>query len=126
MNQNLTDEEKRILFEGDTEVPFSGELLNEKRRGNFVCKNCSQVLFDSNTKFDSGTGWPSFAEPANRSHVTLIEDNSHGMRRTEVRCANCGVHLGHVFADGPQEKGGERYCINSACLSFNPDGERED
>lgn len=121
MNTHLSDEEKHILFEGGTEAPFSGALLSEKREGAFTCKNCGQVLFTSDTKFDSGTGWPSFTEPANREHVVLKEDTSHGMLRTEVTCANCGAHLGHVFDDGPMEKGGQRYCINSACLLFNPE-----
>jgi peptide-methionine (R)-S-oxide reductase len=121
MNNNLSDEEKRILFEGGTEAPFSGALLSEKREGAFTCKNCGEVLFTSDTKFDSGTGWPSFTEPANREHVVLKEDASHGMLRTEVTCGNCGAHLGHVFDDGPVDKGGQRYCINSACLAFSPE-----
>lgn len=119
MNENLSDEEKRILFEGGTEAPFSGALLNEKRDGDFVCKNCGRVLFKSDAKFDSGTGWPSFTEPSNLEQVVLKDDSSHGMSRTEVTCANCGVHLGHVFNDGPVEHGGQRYCINSASLNFN-------
>lgn len=126
MNGNLTDEEKHIMFEGGTEAPFSGELLHEKRPGQFVCKNCGSELFASGTKFDSGSGWPSFTEPVNREHVLLRQDNSHGMARTEVVCKNCGVHLGHVFPDGPKDKGGQRYCINSACLMFSPEGEHED
>lgn len=114
----LTREEQHIMFGGGTEMPFSGELLHEQRAGSFVCKNCGQELFASDTKFDSGTGWPSFTEPANRKNVLLTDDTSHGMVRTEVTCANCGAHLGHVFDDGPQDKGGQRYCINSACLTF--------
>ena len=121
INRNLTDKEKYILFEGGTEAPFSGALLDEKRSGNFVCKNCGALLFESDTKFNSGTGWPSFTEPANRKHVILKEDTSHGMVRTEVMCANCNAHLGHVFSDGPQDKGGKRYCINSTCLMFSPE-----
>lgn len=120
VNQNLTDEEKQILFNGGTEAPFTGALLEEHRDGEFVCKNCGQVLFMSGTKFDSGTGWPSFTEPANLEHVELKTDDKHGMTRTEVVCKNCGAHLGHVFDDGPQDKGGKRYCINSACLMFSP------
>lgn len=121
MNTHLTDDEKRIMFEGGTEPPFSGALLHEHRTGDFVCKNCGAVLFSSDTKFDSGSGWPSFTEPKNRQHVTLTEDTSHGMVRTAVSCAQCGAHLGHVFDDGPQDAGGLRYCINSACLTFNPE-----
>ncbi len=117
---NLTDDEKRIMFEGETEAPFTGELLNEDRTGSFTCKNCGTELFSSDTKFDSGTGWPSFTEPKNLEKVILKEDRSHGMVRTEVLCANCGAHLGHVFDDGPVDAGGQRYCINSACLAFNP------
>lgn len=120
MNDHLTEEEKQIMFEGGTEAPFSGALLHEKRGGSFRCKNCGQELFDSDTKFESGTGWPSFTEPAHREHVTLREDSSYGMVRTEVVCSNCGAHLGHVFPDGPKDAGGNRYCINSACLVFNP------
>ncbi len=119
-NQKLTDEEKNIMFEGGTETPFSGALLNEHRDGAFYCKNCGHMLFTSDAKFDSGTGWPSFTEPANLAHVVLKEDDSHGMARTEVNCANCGAHLGHVFPDGPKDRGGQRYCINSACLAFTP------
>lgn len=120
-NENLTDAEKHIIFEGGTEPAFSGELLHEDRKGNFTCKNCGQVLFTSDTKFDSGSGWPSFTEPANLEHVTLLEDSSLWMKRVEVRCKNCNAHLGHVFDDGPADKGGQRYCINSLSLGFDPD-----
>lgn len=120
MNQNLTNEEKHVLFEGGTEAPFSGELLKEHRSGAFLCKNCGSELFQSDAKFDSGSGWPSFTEPANTEHVTLIQDSSLGMTRTEVRCKNCDAHLGHVFDDGPEDKGGMRYCINSLSLDFKP------
>lgn len=118
MNTMLSDEERHIMFEKGTEAPFTGELLHEKRDGIFRCKNCGNELFSSNTKFDSYSGWPSFTSPANRKHVILTEDTSHGMVRTEVSCAHCGAHLGHVFDDGPQSEGGQRYCINSACLQF--------
>lgn len=120
MNSNLTEEEKRIMLQGGTEDPFSGELLHEKRAGNFTCKNCGTELFKSDAKFDSKTGWPSFTEPANREHILLRLDESHGMTRTEVQCRKCGAHLGHVFPDGPSDRGGQRYCINSACLQFTP------
>lgn len=118
MNKDLTDEQKHVLFDKGTEAPYSGALLQEKRDGAFVCANCGSELFSSNAKFDSGSGWPSFTEPANLNHVNLTTDTSHGMVRTEVSCANCGGHLGHVFDDGPSDKGGQRYCINSVCLSF--------
>lgn len=120
MNQNLTDQEKHVLFEGGTEAPFSGELLQEHRTGAFLCKNCGHQLFKSDAKFESGSGWPSFTEPVNTENVTLIRDSSLGMTRTEVRCKNCDAHLGHVFEDGPADKGGMRYCINSLSLSFEP------
>ena len=120
MNKDLTDEQKQILFNKGTEAPFSGELLSEKRDGTFVCANCQAELFSSGTKFESGSGWPSFTEPANEAHVKLTTDTSLDMTRTEVSCANCGGHLGHVFDDGPTDKGGQRYCINSLCLNFEP------
>ena len=124
MNQELTDAEKNIMFKGATEPAFSGTLLDEKRDGAFYCKNCNHLLFESDTKFDSGSGWPSFTEPANTQNVTLHNDVSIGMNRVEVGCANCQAHLGHVFPDGPIDRGGDRYCINSACLIFTPKDEK--
>ena len=118
-NPHLTEEEKKVLFEKGTEMPGTGAYLHEKRKGMYVCKNCGHELFSSDAKFDSGTGWPSFDNPANTENITLIEDDSHGMRRTEVTCKNCGAHLGHVFDDGPTETG-KRYCINSVCLDLKP------
>jgi len=108
-----------ILRLQGTERPGTGELLHNKAQGEYVCGGCGVTLFASDTKFDSGSGWPSFTDPANREHVTLITDGSHGITRTEVRCAACDGHLGHVFPDGPGESG-ERYCINSCALEFRP------
>lgn len=119
IQQKLTPEEYRVLREKGTEAPFSGKLYNEKRSGMYTCKVCGSELFNSETKFDSGTGWPSFTDPANLENVTLLEDHSHGMVRTEVQCKHCGSHLGHVFLDGPGQNG-TRYCINSVCLNFIP------
>lgn len=121
MRKELTNEQKRILFEKGTEAPFSGALLQEKRTGTFNCANCGTELFTSDTKFDSGSGWPSFTEPSNRNHVNLSTDTSHGMVRTEITCASCGGHLGHVFDDGPADTGGQRFCVNSLSLEFEPD-----
>lgn len=104
-----------------TEAPFTGKYWNEHRKGMYVCSNCGLELFSSDTKFDSGTGWPSFDDPVQREHVELIEDRSHGMVRTEVVCARCGAHLGHVFADGPKETTGKRYCMNSCSLELMPE-----
>lgn len=118
--QQLTPEQYRVLREHGTEPPGSGELLHEKRTGEFRCAGCGTLLFTSDTKYDSGSGWPSFTDPASVEHVRLLEDTSHGMRRTEVRCAVCDGHLGHVFPDGPGASG-ERYCINSCALEFAPE-----
>lgn len=117
---DLTPQEVEVMFEGGTEPPFTGPLLKEDRTGVFVCKNCQQELFSSQTKYDSGSGWPSFTAPVETSRVQMITDVSHGMTRTEVRCGRCRAHLGHVFPDGPLEAGGQRYCINSASLEFAP------
>lgn len=125
-NQKLTDHEKHIMFEGGTEPAFSGPLLHEKRDGDFVCKNCGQLLFRSDTKFESDSGWPSFTEPVNRQHVRLLPDNNLGISRIEIRCSNCNAHLGHVFPDGPADRGGQRYCINSASLDFSPEHKKDE
>jgi peptide-methionine (R)-S-oxide reductase len=116
--QKLTPEEYRVLRERETEAPFSGALVNNHEAGEYRCKGCGTLLFTSAQKFDSGTGWPSFTDPAVAEHVGTRPDDSYGMHRTEVYCKNCGGHLGHVFDDGPEEAGGKRYCINSVCLAF--------
>lgn len=117
--KKLSEKQYRILREGETEAPFSGEYVHTKTKGMYRCAACGEELFSSETKFDSGTGWPSFTDPVNREHVTLERDTTHGMERIEVRCAACGGHLGHVFDDGPGSTG-KRYCINSACLKLIP------
>lgn len=117
-DDELSSELYEVARGGGTEAPFTGKYLENKEKGMYKCAICGAELFSSDTKFESGTGWPSFTEPANLERVVLKEDNSLGMIRTEVLCKNCGAHLGHVFSDGPQEKGGKRYCINSVCLDF--------
>lgn len=119
LKNKLTPEEYHVLREKGTEAPFSGKLLHEKRSGTYNCKVCGTPLFASDAKFDSGTGWPSF-DQALPGSVREIEDNTHGMYRTEITCATCGSHLGHVFSDGPTDTG-KRYCLNSVCLDLMPD-----
>ena len=119
----LTPEQYRILRQKGTEAPFTGELLDEHRDGMFTCAACGNQLFASGTKFESGSGWPSFYDVAKSDAVNLVDDTSMGMHRVEVECANCGGHLGHVFDDGPADKTGQRYCINSVCLKFEPEKE---
>jgi len=115
--EKLTEEQYNVLREKGTERPFTGEFLNNKKDGTYTCAACGNPLFDSKTKFESGSGWPSFYDVINKGNVKLIKDSSLGMVRTEVVCSNCEGHLGHVFDDGPKETG-MRYCINSVSLDF--------
>src|SRR3989344_9559670 len=128
-DEELSPELYRVARKKGTEAPFSGKYINTKEKGMYKCAVCGNELFSSDTKFDSGTGWPSFTEPMNLRNIELKEDVSHGppspdgfgrasMVRTEVVCKKCGAHLGHVFDDGPKDKTGKRYCINSVCLGF--------
>ena len=122
--EQLTPAQYDVLRRKGTEPPFTGRYVHEKRAGTYRCTGCGAELFSSETKFDSGTGWPSFTEPADRANVELLEDRSWGMRRTEVNCAACGGHLGHVFGDGPGAAG-ERYCINSCSLELDENDEHK-
>lgn len=117
INDALSDEQLAILRDKATEAPFSGALLHNDSDGTYVCANCGAALFDSTRKYDSGCGWPSF-DDAIQGSVATHNDDSHGMTRIEITCANCGGHLGHIFPDGPANTTGKRYCVNSLSLDF--------
>ncbi len=119
--KDLDPEIFEITRLGGTEKPFANKYWNEKQPGVYKCSNCGLKLFASDTKFDSGTGWPSFYEVTNSKHVITREDNTAGLKRLEVLCARCDAHLGHLFPDGPKEETGLRYCINSASLNLEAD-----
>jgi peptide-methionine (R)-S-oxide reductase len=117
--EDLTPEQYEVLRRKGTEPPFTGRYVHSKEDGVYRCAGCGAELFSSDTKFDSGTGWPSFYEPAQTANIELVRDTSHGMTRTEVVCGTCGGHLGHVFPDGPAPTG-QRYCMNSCALELDP------
>lgn len=117
--ERLSEEEYHILREAGTEPAFSGELLDIKEAGTFGCRGCGTPLFDAETKYESGSGWPSFWDALGDDRIETAPDHSHGMNRIEIRCATCHSHLGHVFEDGPDPTG-KRYCVNSLSLEFDP------
>jgi peptide-methionine (R)-S-oxide reductase len=118
--EELTPDQYQVLRKAGTERAFTGKYWNNHEDGIYRCAGCGAELFGSDTKFESGSGWPSFTEPKVAEAVTLKRDISHGMIRTEVQCARCGGHLGHVFDDGPRDRGGQRYCMNSCAMDFQP------
>ena len=117
--ENLTPEQYYVTRQSGTERPFTGQYDKHFEDGEYYCVNCGDELFQSKDKFDSGCGWPAFSHASSGEKIKETEDNSHGMTRVEVRCKRCDAHLGHVFPDGPKDRGGMRYCINSAALFFN-------
>lgn len=119
--KELTPEQYAVTRQRATERPFTGEYLHNKSDGTYACVACGLPLFSSQTKFESGSGWPSFWDIIQTGNVELRQDSSHGMQRVEVVCSRCGAHLGHVFEDGPRDKTGLRYCINSVALNFEPE-----
>lgn len=121
--EELTPQQYAVLRQAATERPFTGEYVHNKTEGTYHCAACGNPLFSSGTKFESGSGWPSFWDVMEEGNVELKRDTSHGMIRTEVVCARCGSHLGHLFDDGPRDTTGLRYCINSVALDFEPDNE---
>ncbi|MEX2469027.1 MAG: peptide-methionine (R)-S-oxide reductase MsrB [Pseudohongiellaceae bacterium] len=125
LRQKLDSEQYHVLREKGTERAFTGKYWDLKDQGTYHCAACGEPLFSSETKYDSGSGWPSFYEPARGDNVEEVSDHSHGMIRTEVICGKCQSHLGHLFPDGPQEKTGLRYCINSASLDFRKTQEED-
>jgi len=116
--QKLTPEQYHVLREQGTDPPFTGKLLANHDSGDYRCAACGQIVFQSGTKFDSGSGWPSFYDPVNAEAVHLVQDDSQGMHRVEVRCGNCDSHLGHVFNDADDQPTGMRFCVNSTALEF--------
>jgi peptide-methionine (R)-S-oxide reductase len=121
--KDLTPQQYEILRKKGTEPAFTGEFVDNHKKGMYVCRACGNQLFDSKTKFESGSGWPSFYDVATHGNAILKDDNSFGLDRTEVVCADCGSHLGHIFDDGPKDKTGKRFCINSCALDFKPQSE---
>ena len=119
--EQLTEEQYRVLRQAGTERPFSGQYVDSENDGIYTCAACGNDLFASGTKFHSGSGWPSFWDVVSQGNVEVRQDDSHGMQRSEIVCAQCGGHLGHLFPDGPRDKTGLRYCINSAALDFEPE-----